>query len=63
VDVRFDDPKLDQLEVDATYSAGFAREIVRAYRKCLHIIRSAPDERVFYNLRSLHLGLYQITIS
>jgi toxin HigB-1 len=42
------------LETDGTFDAGFSREIVRAYRKCLQIIRAAPDERVFYNLKSLH---------
>jgi proteic killer suppression protein len=54
VEIRFKDSDLDRLETDGTYDAGFAGEIVRAYRKCLQIIRSAPDERVFFNLKSLH---------
>jgi toxin HigB-1 len=54
VEIRFEDPKLDRLETDGTFDAGFAREIVRSYRKCLQIIRAAPDERVFYSLKSLH---------
>ena len=54
MEIRFNDQKLDRLETDGTYDAGFSREIVRAYRKCLQIIRNAPDERVFYNLKSLH---------
>ena len=54
MEVRFVDPKLDRLEVDAAYSAGLPPEIVRAFRRLLQIIRSAPDERVFYYLRSLH---------
>jgi len=54
VEIRFKDQKLDRLETDGTYDAGYAREIVRSYRKCMQIIRQAPDERVFYNLKSLH---------
>jgi proteic killer suppression protein len=54
VEIRFKEQKLDRLEVDAAFDAGFSREIVRAYRKYLQIIRSAPDDRVFYNLKSLH---------
>ena len=33
---------------------GFAREVVRAYRKLMQAIRSAPDERTFYAMKSLH---------
>ena len=47
MEIRFKDQKLDRLETDGTYDAGHAREIVRAYRKCIQIIRQAPDERVF----------------
>ena len=54
MEIRFKEPKLDRLETDGTFDAGFSREIVRAYRKCLQFIRSAPDERVFYHLKSLH---------
>jgi proteic killer suppression protein len=54
MEVRFKDLKLDRLETDGKYDAGFPRDIVRAYRKCLQIIRAAPDERVFYSLKSLH---------
>ncbi len=54
MEIRFKEQKLDRLETDGTFDAGFSREIVRAYRKCLQIIRSAPDERVFYQLKSLH---------
>ena len=50
VEIRFKEQKLDRLETDGTYDAGFAREVVRAYRKCLQIIRSAPDERVLLQL-------------
>jgi toxin HigB-1 len=54
MDVRFKDPKLDRLETDPTYDAGFHQTIVTAYRKIMQVIRAAPDERVFYNLKSLH---------
>jgi proteic killer suppression protein len=54
VEIRFKEHKFDRLETDGAFDAGFSQEIVRAYRKCLQIIRAAPDERVFYNLKSLH---------
>lgn len=54
MEVRFKDQRLDRLETDGTYDAGFSQEIVRAYRKRMQVIRQAPDERVFYNLKSLH---------
>jgi proteic killer suppression protein len=54
MDVEFVDEQWDQLETDPEFSAGFAREIVRAYRKLMQVIRSAPDERTFYGMKSLH---------
>jgi toxin HigB-1 len=54
MDLEFDDEDLDRLETDAEFSAGHAQEVVRAYRKRLQQLRSAPDERVFYALKSLH---------
>jgi proteic killer suppression protein len=51
--VEFDDPELDRLEVDATFDAGFAPEIVRGFRKVMQVIRAAPDERDLYRLREL----------
>jgi proteic killer suppression protein len=54
MEVRFKDPKLDQLETDPSYDAGFAQAIVTAYRRLMQVIRAAPDERVFYSLKSLH---------
>ena len=55
MDVLLKDPKLDELETDPTYDAGFSQVIVTAYRKLTQVIRAAPDERVFYNLKSLRL--------
>lgn len=54
MDVRFADARLDRLEVDAAYSAGFSQGIVSAFRKRMQQIRAAADERDFYNLKSLH---------
>ena len=54
MDVEFADEQWDQLETDPEFNAGFAREVVRAYRKLMQAIRSAPDERTFYGMKSLH---------
>ena len=54
MDVDFEDESLRRLEADASYDAGFSREIVKAYRKRLQLIRAARDERDFYALKSLH---------
>ena len=53
MDVRLKDASLERLEVDAAYSGGYAAAIVKAFRKRMQQIRSAPDERIFYELRSL----------
>ncbi len=54
MDVRFADVRLDRLETDLKYDAGFSQAVVTAFRKRLQLIRSAPDERVFYQLKSLN---------
>jgi len=54
MDVRFADARLDRLETDRKYDAGFSQAVVTAFRKRMQLIRSAPDERVFYQLKSLH---------
>lgn len=53
MDATFDDDRLDRLEIDASYTAGFSPGIVKAFRKRMQNIRAANDERVFYGLRSL----------
>jgi len=53
MDVAFKDRSLDQLETDASFSAGFGDAVVKAYRKRMQQIRAATDERTFYALRSL----------
>jgi len=54
MEVEFADPDLDRLETDPKFNARFSREIVRAFRKLMQVIRNAPDERVFYGMKSLH---------
>jgi proteic killer suppression protein len=54
MDVEFADEQWDRLETDPEFNAGFARDIVRAFRKIMQAIRSAPDERTFYGMKSLH---------
>jgi toxin HigB-1 len=48
MDVTFKDQSLDRLETDATYSAGFGNDVVKAFRKTMQHIRAAQDERTFY---------------
>jgi len=54
MEVEFADDDLDRLETDLHFTAGFAREIVRGFRKAMQLIRAAPDERDFYKVKSLH---------
>ncbi|UGQ46240.1 type II toxin-antitoxin system RelE/ParE family toxin [Massilia endophytica] len=54
MDIDFKDETYDRLETDLTFTGGFARPIVTAYRKRLQLIRAAPDERAFYSMKSLH---------
>jgi proteic killer suppression protein len=54
MEVDFDDERLDRLETDVSFDAGFERAVVRGYRKIMRAIRSAIDERDFYALKSLH---------
>lgn len=51
---EFDDPDLDRLETDPHFTAGHSQAIVRLYRMRMQQIRSAVDERDFYQLKSLH---------
>ena len=53
MEVRFRDESLDRLEIDPKFDGGFSQAIVTAFRRRMQQIRAAPDERVFYQLRSL----------
>ena len=54
MNIKFRDQELDKLDSDASFSCGWNDSIVSTFRKRMQIIRSAPDERVFYAMRSLH---------
>jgi len=54
LEVRFQDASLDKLETDTSATSGYAPGVVRAFRKRMQLIRAAPDERVFYEWKSLH---------
>src|SRR5258706_15973107 len=51
--VRHANGKLERLEHDEAYEAGFSGEIATMYRKRMQFIRAAVDERDFYALKSL----------
>ena len=52
--MRFKDDRLDRLETDAGYDAGFAQAVVKAFRSRMQMIRNAVDERAFRGMRSLN---------
>ncbi len=52
MDIEFASGDLDRLETDKDFTAGFSREVVRAYRKRIQYIRDAADERDFYRMKS-----------
>lgn len=54
MDVEFEDDDLDRLEIDPSFSAGFAPEVVRGFRKVMQLIRAAADSRDFAAMRSLN---------
>ena len=54
MEVRFENETLKRLESDATFTAGLDGALVKAFRKRMQLIRAAPDERVFYAMKSLH---------
>ena len=54
MNVQHADPKLERLERDPSFTAGYDRAIVKAFRRWMQFIRGAKDERDFYPMRSLH---------
>ena len=52
--VRHADGKLERLEREPNYSAGFGSDVVKAFRKRMAFIRAAPDERALYAMKSFH---------
>lgn len=53
MEIIYREASLEQLEYDGGFDAGYPAPIVKAFRKRIQQIRSAPDERDFYNLKSL----------
>ncbi len=51
---RFSDGKLERLYTDAAFTAGYGRNIVKAFRKVVGWIAAASTEQDFYRLKSLH---------
>jgi len=51
--VRHLDRKLERMESDPVYDAGYGRRVVRGSRKVMGWIRDADDERDLYALKSL----------
>ena len=54
MEVSFKDESLDKVETDPGETGGFPQPVVTVFRKRLQLIRSALDERDFYQLKSLH---------
>lgn len=51
---RFEDDHLEKLYTQPGYMHGLPLAAVAAFFRRMETIRSAPDERVFYGLKSLH---------
>jgi len=54
MEIEFDDPDLDQLELDPAFTAGLAPAIVRGFRKVIRFLRAATDERDLIAMRGLN---------
>ena len=54
MEVIFRDKNLERLESGDGGDCGYAQGIVKAFRKRMQQIRTAPDERDFYTVKSLH---------
>ena len=51
MEIEFRNETLDRLETDADFTAGYAKEIVKAFRKRVQAIRAANDERDLFAVR------------
>jgi len=45
MEIEYRNQDLDRLETDKDFTAGFSRDIVKAFRKRIQAIRAAIDER------------------
>lgn len=53
MDVEFAEKRLQRLETDCEYNAGYGVEVVRGFRKVMRFIRAAKDEGDFVAMRGL----------
>ena len=51
-EVSYKDESHEKIERDATYSGGYSRAIVKAFRKRMWAIRNAADERDLWAMKS-----------
>ena len=54
MDVEFATRDAERLAEDASFTGGYSRAVIKAFRKRLQSILAAPDERVFYEQKGLH---------
>lgn len=54
VEFRFANDDLAKLWSDFRHDGGFGQAVVRVFRRRVQEIQAAPDERTFYQLKSLH---------
>ena len=52
MEVRYHDADLERLEFDPDSGGKWGRDVVRAFRKCVWLIRAAEDERSLYQMRA-----------
>src|SRR5205814_412913 len=54
MDVAHDDPDLERLETDITFSGGRAQSLVRQFRRLMNLVHSVPNETELYKFPSRH---------
>ncbi len=59
METEFRDDDLDRLETDAAFNAGYAKDLVKAYRKRMQAIRAAIDERDLRAVKGNHFEKLQ----
>lgn len=59
MDVEFDDPDLDDLEINPRAGAQYGQPVVRGFRKVMQAIRATTDQRDLHQLRGLRFEKLQ----
>jgi toxin HigB-1 len=54
MEVEFEDPALERLATDSSFTGGYDVAIVKAFRKRIQLIHAALDERDFRAMRSIN---------